>query len=303
MTKTSHHKVSAFKLLLPLYALLIIVFAMLIHNGTMQVLMPSGTIADFQSKIFWGAFTFALVVGCTIIGSFFYVIFHYQEGKGRRYEPSWATGKGLQLLAWGVPSIVIVAISFAVWGTAHAIDPFKPLASTKQPVTIQVIALQWKWLFIYPNDRVATVNYLEIPVDTPVNLELTADAPMSSFWVPSLSGQIYAMTGMVTQLHIQADKAGNYPGVDAEINGDGYSGMDFIVKAVPERTYKAWKDVSSRAPQKLDYRAYTQLAQPSSYNAVATYAAPDPSLFTEVVMQFMAPGAGTSALHVRGTNL
>jgi len=291
------------KLLVPVYIAIAVLFAVLISRGDMQLLAPAGTVAVFQSKILWAALAFVLIVGSTIVGLFFFVIFHYQEGKGKRYEPTWATSKVVQLLAWFIPSVAIAAISFAVWNTTHMIDPYKPLAGNKPPVTIQVVALRWKWLFLYPTDRLATVNYVEIPINTPVNFELTADAPMSSFWAPSLSGQMYAMPGMVTQLHIQADKVGTFPGSAAEINGDGYSGMDFTVKAVPATDYASWKDDVRGSANTLDYTSYTQLAQPTSYNSVAYYSMSDQNLFNEIVMQFMAPGANQSTLQVRGAQL
>ncbi len=291
------------RMLAPVYILLAILFAVLIRRGDMQLLSPAGVIADYQSKILWGALVFATIVGTTIIISFFTVIFRYHEDNHRKYEPSWTAGISLQLIAWVIPSIVIAVISYAVWSTAHTVDPYKPLASTKTPITIQVVALRWKWLFLYPYDGIATVNMMEIPAGTPVNLQLTADAPMNSFWVPRLSGQIYAMPGMVTQLHIQADTTGNFSGSAAEINGDGYAGMDFMVKAVSAADYQAWKSTAQRSTKTLDYRNYPQLAAPSEYVPPANYSLADRNLFHEVVMQFMEPGADLSTLQVRGKSL
>ena len=305
MSKKTHgaKRPSVFTLLLPLYAGLAILFAVLIRRGDMQLLRPAGLVADFQSKILWGALIFAFVVGSAIIAAFFVVIFRYREDNDRPYEPSRIAGKRLQSLAWIIPTIVILVVSFLVWDTAHSIDPYSPLKSSKTPVTVQVVALRWKWLFIYPADGIASVNMLEIPAGRPINLRLTADAPMSSFWVPSLSGQIYAMPGMVTQLHIQADKSGTYPGSVAEINGDGYSGMDFTVKSVSDTQYADWKAATRKTAQSLDYAAYTRLAQPSSYVAPALYRVPESNLFDAIVMQFMVPGINPSDLQVRGSNL
>jgi cytochrome o ubiquinol oxidase subunit 2 len=298
-------RVPVFKLLLPLYALVALLFAWLIARGDVQLLNPAGSIAGAQSKILWAAIAFAAIVGGTLIASFFIIVFRYREGQQRRYEPTWTTGKAVQLLAWALPTCVVLVVSFFVWSTAHTLDPYKPLNSKTAPLTIQVVALQWKWLFIYPNDRIATVNKLVIPAGTPISLQLTADAPMSSFWVPRLSGQIYAMTGMVTQLHIMADKPGAYAGNDVEINGDGYSGMEFSVQAVTNHDFAAWKNATlqSGSTHTLDTSSYVQLAKPSSYNPAAAYRLHDSNLFDAVVMQYMEPGANLSELTVRGAKL
>ncbi len=296
-------RVPIFKLLVPVYVLIIAVFALLIHNGNMQVLNPAGVIAEQQSQIIWGAIVFAIIVGSTLIGSFFFVIFRYKEDKRREYRPDWVAGRMLQLLGWGVPLVAITVISTVLWSTAHALDPYRPISSTRPQITIQVVALRWKWLFLYPNDHLATINELEIPAGTPVALQLTADAPMNSFWIPRLSGQVYAMTGMVTQLHIEADRPGTYAGSPAEMSGDGFAGMVFTVKAVSANEYAAWRVGAAHSAKSLNYTSYTDLARPSSYVAPAEYRLTDANLFQEIVMQFMAPGLDSSRLQVKGTRL
>jgi cytochrome o ubiquinol oxidase subunit II len=298
-------KFPTFLLFVPLFACLVLLFALLIKNGNMQLLEPAGYVANIQSQILWGAIIFAGVIGSLIIGSFFFIALRYKEGVRTRYEPGWTAGKKLLLAGWGIPLLAIIAISFVVWATAHQVDPYRSISSTSPPVTIQVVALRWKWLFIYPNDRIAAVNTMEIPVGTPIALQLTADAPMNSFWVPRLSGQVYAMTGMVTQLHIEADKPGTYAGSPAEISGDDFAGMDFTVKAVSADEYAAWKStVAENASEPLDYAAYTALAKPSSYNQTALYTLADPHLFHDIVMQFMTPdGANSSTQSMSGMKM
>lgn len=296
-------RLPVFKLLIPVYLCIAALFTVLIARGNMQLLEPAGYIADIQSKILWGALIFAAVVGITIITSFFIVVSRYKESKHRKYDPEWKVSKPILLLGWAIPLTAIAVICVLIWNTAHMVDAYQPISSSNEPVTIQVVALRWKWLFIYPNDRIATVNMLEIPVNTPVNLELTADAPMNGFWIPRLSGQIAAMPGMVTQLHIEADKAGTYAGSAAEISGDDFAGMDFSVKAVSAHDYRAWKASAFKAAKPLSYTSYTKLAQPSGYQPVSLYKLPDPNLFNEIVMQYMAPGTDQSTLQVRGANL
>lgn len=294
-------KYSTFRVLVPVYICLAILFAVLISRGQMQLLEPAGYIADIESKLLWGFLIFEAVIGTSIVCAFFFVIFRYREGTQRRYSPTWVTSNKIQIAGWVIPSIAIVFISLLDWNTAHLVDPFRPISSTTPPITIQVVALRWKWLFLYPNNHLASVNMMEIPVGTPVALQLTADAPMNSFWVPRLSGQVYAMTGMVTQLHIEAAQPGNYPGSPAEMSGDGFSGMDFTVKAVSAQDYAAWAAATAKtAHDTLDYAAYTHLAQPSSYNSVAFYKLPDPTLFQTVIMQFMTPGIDPSTLQIGG---
>lgn len=296
-------KIPVFKLLVPLYICLAIVFAVLIKHGNLQLLEPAGYIANIQSRILWGALIFAAIVGVIVISSFFFVVLRYREGASARYEPGWTAGKTLQLAGWGIPLVVIIALSVLVWVSAHQVDPYRPISASTPPVTIQVVALPWKWLFIYPADKIATVNTLEIPVGVPVEFQLTADAPMNSFWIPRLSGQAYAMTGMVTQLHIEANKPGTYYGSAAEISGDGFAGMSFTVQAVSAHDYTAWKAAAKYAPHALDYTAYTQLAKPSSYNPPALYRLPYPNLFQAIVMQFMVPGANSSTLYIKGRTM
>ena len=288
-----------FKLLLPLYAVLAVIFAILISRGNMQLLQPAGYIAEIQSKLLWGIIIFGGIMATLIISAFFYMVFHYREGKPARFEPNWVASKTMQIFWWGIPAIGIAIISSIVWQTAHAVDPYQPIAGTR-PVNIQVVALQWKWLFIYPDDNIATVNKLVIPVNTPISFRLTADAPMNSFWIPRLSGQVYAMTGMVTQLHIRADKLGTFTGSAAEISGDEFAGMNFTVQSVSDNDYASWKTEAMARSQIFDYAAYRQLAKPSGDTSPAEYRLTQPNLFDVIVMQFMEPGIDTSTLQVRG---
>ena len=297
---SSNKKYSVFLLLVPILIGLVLVFTTLIKQGNMQLLQPAGYIADVQSHILWAAIVFGGTAASTIIITFYSVIFHYREDHHAQYEPTWNASRRLLLAGWGVPLLVIAVISTFLWATAHQVDPYKPIASTAKPITIQVVALQWKWLFIYPNDRIATVNMLELPVDTPVSLQLTSDAPMNSFWIPRLSGQIYAMTGMVTKLHIEANKTGTYTGSPAEMSGADFAGMDFDVHVVPYDEYATWKASSKKATQSMDYANFARLAKPSGYLPQATYALPYSNLFDLIVMQYMAPGVDPSQLRLEG---
>jgi Heme/copper-type cytochrome/quinol oxidases, subunit 2 len=174
--------------------LLLILFAILIRNGNMQLLNPQGYIADIQARILWTAFIVGFLIAIPLIGTLYFVVFRYrEENTDVLYEPNRTVQKRTIILWFSAPLAAIIVISGFLWSTAHDVDQFKPIPSSVAPLTIQVVALQWKWLFIYPQQHIATVNYFEFPVNTPLDLELTSDAPMNNFWIPSLGSQIYEM--------------------------------------------------------------------------------------------------------------
>lgn len=205
----------------------------------------------------------------------------------------------LTMAWWIAPTVLIIIFSVVTWETAHALDPYRPLSSSHKPITIQVVALDWKWLFIYPNEKIATVNIVEFPVNTPVNFQLTADAPMNSFWIPSLGGQIYAMAGMVTQLHLSASTIGEFPGRAAEINGKGFSDMNFIAKSVDQRDFNTWVHTVQTTGKPLSLSSYNLLAKPATFTKAAYYTYADSHLFSEIVAKFVAPTAGASMQNMR----
>jgi cytochrome o ubiquinol oxidase subunit 2 len=183
------------------------------------------------------------------------------------------------------------------WNSSHNLDPYKPLASNVKPLTIQVVALQWKWLFIYPEQGIATVNFAQIPEDVPINFEITSDAPMNSFWIPQLGGQIYAMPGMSTKLHLMAEEPGDYRGSSANISGEGYWAMRFTTRASSQEKFDDWVAEVKTSKQWLDAAEYKQLAKPSEDEPQIFYSAFDDDLYDTVVMKYMSPGmiAGQAA--------
>lgn len=172
------------------------------------------------------------------------------------------------------------------WKGCVELDPFRPLEMNKKPLKIQVIALQWKWLFIYPEQKIATVNFFQFPEQTPINFDVTADAPMNSFWIPELGGQIYAMPGMNSKLHLMADREGSFRGSSANLSGTGFSGMRFIAKASSDADFNTWVESVKQSNQSLDY---DQLVKPSSYVPEAFYLLADENLYDQVVMKYMIP--------------
>lgn len=263
---------------------------LLLHNKNIAVLNPAGTVALQEKNVILlvGAFGLSLV-GVVVLLTFF-IAWKYRAGNIKTsYEPEWNHSLKFEILRWGLLCMVIGLLAVFTWYTAHLINPWNPLPSDTKPVTIQVVALQWRWLFIYPDHKIATINYMVVPQKTPINLELTADAPMSSFWVPSLVGQMYAMTGMSTKNHMITDRMGEFQGLNAEISGEGFAQMKFTVKSTTEGDFNAWVEDVRRSSQVLTPHEYDVLAKPSTDSTVRYYTVGDSSLYNSIVMKFMKP--------------
>ncbi|OGN63867.1 MAG: ubiquinol oxidase subunit II [Chlamydiae bacterium RIFCSPHIGHO2_12_FULL_49_9] len=211
------------------------------------------------------------------------------DNKGEKYTPDWADNFTAEAIWWGLPFLIIIILSVAVWTSSHELDPFKPIVNGTKPVEIQVVALEWKWLFIYPEQKIAAVNFVQFPEKTPLNFDITGDAPMNSFWIPQLGGQIYAMNGMKTKLHLIADEKGEFRGSSANLSGRGFAGMVFMAKASSNEEFESWVSEVRSAGKPLNLNEYNRLAMPSESNPVAYYTLEDPDLFDQIVMKFMMP--------------
>jgi cytochrome o ubiquinol oxidase subunit 2 len=252
------------------------------------VLNPKGDIAAQQRDLIM--FTVMLISIVVIPVFIMLAVFgwKYREGnKKAKYAPNWDGNWLLETIWWGIPIIIISILGVVTWQTSHSLDPFKALDSTTKPLSVQVVALQWKWLFIYPQQRIASVNQLQIPKDTPINFTITADSPMNSFWIPSLGGQVYAMAGMSTQLHLIADEAGDYKGSSANISGKGFADMAFTARASSQADFDAWVDEVAQSKQGLDMATYNDIAQPGSVKAPTYYVLKDTDLYDKIVMKYM----------------
>jgi cytochrome o ubiquinol oxidase subunit 2 len=195
-----------------------------------------------------------------------------------------------QPILWLIPTSIIAIMAVVTWDAAHKLDPFRPLKSDFKPLTIQVVALDWKWLFIYPEQGIATVNFVQFPAGVPIHFTLAADgSPMNSFWIPQLSGQIYAMTGMSTSLHLMADGPGTYTGRAAEINGEGYADMTFVVTSSSTSDFEDWVAGVKQSPEQLTEAAYNKLIKPSIRHPVTFYSSVKNDLYHEIMMKYMAP--------------
>ena len=256
------------------------------HN---DVLDPKGLIAEKQKELFITASALMLIVVVPVFFMLLFFAYKYREGKGSKYTPEWDFHFWAEVCWWGVPLVIIVVLSIITYKTSHSLNPFKPIHNGKKPIEVQVVALQWKWLFIYPEQGIASVNYAQFPVDTPINFEITADAPMNSFWIPQLGGQIYAMPGMRSQLHLLADEAGSYRGASANFSGSGFAGMNFIAKASSESDFHSWVSQVRSSSKSLGLSQYEDLVKPTQYVPVSYYQLQQKDLFDDIILKYKKP--------------
>lgn len=253
-----------------------------------QVLNPSGTIAERQRSLMIFTTLLGSLVVIPVFALTFGIAWKYRaSNKNAKYMPDWDHHKGLEAIWWGIPICLIFILAIVTWRTTHELDPYKPLNSSAEPITIQVVALEWKWLFIYPEQNIASVNYMEVPVNRPINFEITSDAPMNSFWIPQLGGQVYAMAGMQTKLHLMAEREGTYNGMSANLSGEGFAGMKFTVKAVSEDSFNTWLDAVKQVPQHLSHEMYSELAEPTTNHEPTLYATRADDLYDSIINKYM----------------
>jgi cytochrome o ubiquinol oxidase subunit II len=255
---------------------------------TEGVLDPRGPIASAERQILFNSLGIMLAIVIPVILATLGVAFWFRESNERAtYRPNFRYSGRLELLVWSIPAMTVFLVGGVAWVGSHDVSPRKPIASTEKALRIQVASLDWKWLFIYPDYGVASVNQLTIPVGTPVSFELTSSGVMNSFFVPQLGSQIYTMAGMVSHLQLRADDPGTYRGISAQFSGEGFSDMHFNVDAVSAEKFAQWVDLARRAGPELNAKTYGDLAKPSGAVAPFTYRAIAPDLFGSIVVSEM----------------
>jgi cytochrome o ubiquinol oxidase subunit II len=271
----------------------VLVSAALLCGCTQGVLDPKGPIAAAEREILFNSLGIMLAIVIPTILATFAVAYWFRASNARaRYRPDFEYSGLLEMIVWSIPAMTVLLVGGVAWVGAHVLDPRKPIASTVKPVNVQVVSLDWKWLFIYPDQGIASVNQLTIPVGTPINFQLTSSGVMNSFFVPQLGSQIYTMAGMATRLHLQADHPGTYPGLSAQFSGAGFADMRFTVDAVPADNFAQWvTDTRSTGPT-LDAQTYAELAKPSKAVVPITYRAVAPDLFNGVLRAGLPPDEG-----------
>jgi len=265
-----------------------------ISSQNMGVFNPKGIMALAERNLIVTATLLMLVVVVPVFILLAVFAWRYRASNIKaKYTPDWQSNTALEIIWWTIPTIIIITLGTITWKSSHALDPFKPLESNIPPITIEVVALDWKWLFIYPEQNIASVNFVQFPKDTPVNFRITADAPMNSFWIPQLAGQIYAMAGMDTRLHVMATEEGEYAGLSANYSGAGFSGMKFVAKASSQEEFDQWVQQVRQSPNTLNFYEYDKLAEKSRDNAVAYYSSVEDGLYGKIIMKYMVPGGAT----------
>lgn len=254
------------------------------------MLFPKGIIALEERNLLFiiQALMLLIIIPVYILTFIFSWIYRADNPKGK-YDPDLVDNRIAEYIWWGIPCLMVLIVSILTGIKTYQLDPFKSIESKKEEMTIQVIALQWKWLFIYPKEKIASVNFVSFPKDTPIRFEITADAPMNSFWIPHLGGQIYAMPKMKTILNLIGNEVGDFRGSSANISGEGFAGMTFITRVSSEEDYQQWLNSAKQASNTLNLEEYNQLASPSLNNPVEIFQLEDQSLFDQILNKYMHP--------------
>ena len=261
--------------------------------GCSGVLDPQGPVGASERLILIDSVSIMLAIVVPVIVATIGFAWWFRASNTRAtYRPDWAFSGQLELIVWGIPALVITFLGGIAWFGSHALDPYNALDSKTTPLEVEVVSLDWKWLFIYPDEGVASLNELVLPAGTPVHFRLTSNGVMNSFFVPQLGSQIYTMAGMTSQVSLQADKPGTYAGLSAQFSGDGFSDMHFEVRALPPDAYTKWVAAAKAGTATLDTAAYTELAKQSTNVKPVTYKLADPNLFNAIVNETAPPAQG-----------
>jgi cytochrome o ubiquinol oxidase subunit II len=248
------------------------------------LLDPEGPIGADEKSLMILSTALMLIVVVPVIVMTLVFAWHYRASNSRAtFAPDWAHSSRIELVVWLVPCVIIAILGTVTWTSTHRLDPNREIAASVKPIEVEVVSLDWKWLFIYPDLNIASVNELAFPVGTPVHFRITSSSVMNSFFIPQLGSQIYTMTGMETQLNLLASAAGDYRGISANFSGDGFSDMSFDARAMSQDDFDNWVKAVRAAKGDLTMDAYRQLAQPSERAPVSHYGDVEPTVFHDVL--------------------
>ncbi len=259
----------------------------------MNLFDPQGPIAAADQTILIDSVIIMLAIILPTMAAVLAFAWWFRETNPRAiFRPEFAYSGRIELVVWSIPALTVILLGGVAWIGSHQLDPAAPVAGTGSPVRIQAVSLDWKWLFIYPDLRIATVNTLTVPVGSPLQFELTSASVMNVFFVPQLGSMIYTMNGMVTRLNLRADNEGDYKGLSAQFSGDGFPDMMFDVHVVPALAFPGWVAKTAEGAKVLDADAYRKLAQQSLATGTPGYRLQDPTLFEAIATQRIpaAPG-------------
>jgi cytochrome o ubiquinol oxidase subunit II len=272
----------------------VFLFTFLISAATLGgcnegVLDPKGPVAVAERQILFNSLGIMLAIVIPVILATLGVAFWFRaSNRHASYRPDFVYSGRIEVLVWSIPLMTVLLVGGVAWVGSHDLDPRRPINAKVGPLRVQVASLDWKWLFIYPDQGIASVNRLVVPVGTPIRFELTSSGVMNSFFVPQLGSQIYTMAGMTTHLQLQADHVGSYPGISAQFSGDGFADMHFVVDAVPAKQFDDWVAETRDSGPALDVQSYADLARPSKAVSPFTYRAVASDLFSRIVMPEMS---------------
>jgi cytochrome o ubiquinol oxidase subunit 2 len=259
----------------------------------MNILDPQGPIAAAEKVILIDSIAIMLAIVVPTIVAIFAFAFYFRASNARAtYLPDFAHSGRIELVVWSIPTLTIILLGGVAWIGSHQLDPGAPVAGTGSPVRIQVVSLDWKWLFIYPDQRIATVNTITVPVGAPIQFELTSSSVMNAFFIPQIGSMIYTMNGMVTRLNLRADQEGNYNGLSAHFSGDGFPEMKFDVHVVSPLEFPNWVASTAKSTNELNGDSYKKLVEQSIEPGRPTYRLGDPRLFDDIASQHLPPGPG-----------
>ena len=261
-----------------------LILVLLLSGCSGGVLDTHGPIGEAERTILFNATVIMLAVVIPVIAGTLLFAWWFRVGNKRAHRrPDWAYGGQIEFVVWAIPALVVLFLGGIAWISSHDLDPKSRLRAAAKPVEIEVVSLDWKWLFIYPGSGLAAVNRLVVPVGAPLHFRLTSAGVMNSFFVPQLGSQIYTMAGMATELNLQADNPGTFAGLSAQFSGNGFSDMRFDVTAVSADAYAKWVEETHAHGGSLDLKQYADLARPSSQEAPRTFGAVSSGLFDAIL--------------------
>jgi cytochrome o ubiquinol oxidase subunit 2 len=255
--------------------------------ATSPIIDAKGPIAAAERDLMYDAVSVMLIVIIPVFVLAFWFSWHYRASNTKaRYDPTWAYSGRLDFVIWSVPILIVAGLAVLSWNNTHKLDPYRPLASTVAPLEVQAVAQDWKWLFIYPEQKIAVVNQLVFPSGTPLNLKITSDTVMNSFFIPTLGSQIFAMAGMETRLHLLADEPGSFVGRNMQYSGAGFADQRFEAIAMSQSDFDAWVAKVGQSAEELDADTYRALAKPSKGHPVTYYSTVEPDLFDKILAKY-----------------
>ena len=274
-------------------------------GGCSSILLfdPKGPIGESERFVIIAAFVLMMIVVVPVFFMAFWFAKKYKASNTESdYMPKWNYSAKIDFCMWGGPIVIVIFLAILAWTATHSLDPWKPIHSADDPINIEAVSLNWKWLFIYPDHNIATVNQITFPVNVPVSFKLTSDTVMTSFFIPQLGSQIYAMAGNQSRLHLLASEPGAYAGHNQQFSGSGYANMHFQAHAVSREEFQSWVQKVRRSPEKLDLERYKKLVKPSpGYHPVTYFSSVKPDLFEYILRKYNPDWGKTPGRIIKGS--